>query len=87
MRLETSFPEDRIGDGVGFSGVHVLRVLQWIEDEDAIVHDATLSALLWKNVEAKLGRREDLVATRHRCRIVGYDTQEVGYVTLVLLMY
>ena len=45
LRLETSIPEERIG---GFSSVHMHHVLQWIEDEDAIVTGATMSALLWK---------------------------------------
>lgn len=78
MRLETSFPEDRIGDGDGFSGVHVHRAVGWLQAGDMVVNDASLSALLWQNVEAKLGRREHLAGTRHRCRIAGYDTQEVG---------
>ena len=76
--METSFPEDRIGDEDSFSGVHVRRVLQWTEGSDVVVSDDSLSALPLQNVEAKFGRRENLASMRHRCRIVGFDTQEVS---------
>ena len=76
MRLETSFPELAIGDGDGLRGVMIVRTRGWLDDGDVEVDEA-LSALLWQNIERKIGRREQLPGTRHRCRIVGYDTQEV----------
>jgi hypothetical protein len=65
--IETSFPEDRIGDG------------------DVIVNDQSLSALLWGNIEAKIGRRDDLPGTCQRCRLVGFDTQEVRSKILLIV--
>jgi hypothetical protein len=67
LRIETSFPEDRIGDG------------------DIIVNDQSLSALLWGNIEAKIGRRDDLPGTCQRCRLVGFDTQEVRSKILLIV--
>lgn len=78
LRIETSFPEDRIGDGDGLSGLRVVGAGSWLNrDGDVVVNDQSLSALLWGNIEAKIGRREDLPGTRQRCRLVGFDTQEV----------
>jgi hypothetical protein len=76
LRLETSFPELAIGDGDGLRGVTIIRTRGWLDDGDVEVDEA-LSTLLWQNIERKIGRREQLPGTRHRCRIVGYDTQEV----------
>lgn len=76
--METSFPEDRIGDGDGLSGVLVVGNQGWVDDGDVSVDDEALSNLLWSNIETKLGRRQDLPGTRRRCRIVGFDTQEVS---------
>jgi hypothetical protein len=76
LRLETSFPELAIGDGDGLRGVTIIRTRGWLDDGDVEVDEA-LSTLLWQNIERKIGRCEQLPGTRHRCRIVGYDTQEV----------
>jgi hypothetical protein len=70
------FPSQPIGDGDGFGGVTIVRTRGWLDDGDVEVNEA-LSTLLWQNIERKIGRREQLPGTRHRCRIVGYDTQEV----------
>lgn len=75
--METSFPEDRIGDGDGFAGVRVVGSQGWLDDGDVSVDDEALSNLLWRNIETKLGRRQDLPGRRTRCRIIGFDTQEV----------
>ena len=88
LRIETSFPEDRIGDGDGdgMSGLCVVNVGSWINrDGDVIVNDQSLSALLWGNIEAKIGRRDDLPGTRQRCRLVGLDTQEVRSKILLIV--
>jgi hypothetical protein len=76
LLLETSFPEQPIGDGDGFGGVTIVRTRGWLDDGDVEVNEA-LSTLLCQNIERKIGRREKLPGTRHRCKIVGYDTQEV----------
>jgi hypothetical protein len=76
LRLETSFPELAIGDGDGLRGVTIIRTRGWLDDGDVEVDEA-LSTLLWQNIERKIGRREQLPGTQHRCRIVGYDMQGV----------
>jgi phosphatidate phosphatase APP1 len=74
-----SFPEDRVGDGDGLSGLRVSSVSEtWIDDHDVLVADQSLSSLLWSNIESKFGRRQDLPGTRQRCRILAFDTQEVS---------
>lgn len=74
-----SFPIDRVGDGDGISGVRVIAVHGWTDEGDVPVNDQRLEALLWTNIETKLGRRQNLPGTLHRCRLVCYDTQEVRF--------
>ncbi|CAB4020251.1 Hypothetical predicted protein [Paramuricea clavata] len=65
-----------IGNGDGLREVTILRTRGWLDDGDVEVDEA-LSTLLWQNIERKTGRCEQLPGTRHRYRIVGYDTQEL----------
>ena len=75
LRVSTSFPDDSIGDGL--SALHVVDQ-GWLGSGDAPINDEPLSALLWQNIEQKLGcSRYELVDTRQRVRIDAYDTQEV----------
>ena len=76
LRLETSLPADRIGDGDGLSGLRVIRSTVWLVEGDVEV-DQALSTLLWQRLEAKIGPRDQLPDTVRRCRIIRYDTQEV----------
>ena len=77
LRIETSFPEHRIGDGDGLSGVRYLRTIGWLGDDDVAIDDEQLVALLWRIFEGKAGARQHLPGTLQRCRLVGFDTQEV----------
>jgi hypothetical protein len=63
LRLETSFPEQPIGDGDGFRGVTIVHTRGWLDDGDVEVNKA-LSTLLWQNIEWKIGRREQLPGTQ-----------------------
>jgi hypothetical protein len=59
------FPEDPIMDGDGLNRLCVVSAGSWLDrDEDVIVNDQLLSALLRGNIEAKIGRRDDLPGTR-----------------------
>ena len=61
------FPEDPIMDGDGLNRLRVVSAGSWLDrDEDVIVNDQLLSALLRGNIEAKIGRRDDLPGTRLR---------------------
>ncbi|CAB4000952.1 Hypothetical predicted protein [Paramuricea clavata] len=57
-----------------------------LDDCDVEVNKA-LSTLLLQNIECKIGGREQLPGTQHRCRIVGYDTHEVCPEAACLIHY
>ena len=78
VRIECSFPEHRVGDGDGLSGLRINNISEsWTDDHDVLVDDQSLSSLLWNNIESKLGRRQNLPGTLQRCRLLAFDTQEV----------
>ena len=73
----TSFPSQPIGDGDGLAGIRIIE-LDVLYDNDIVLDNQDLSRMLYEHLENKLGRLNALIDTMQRCRIVGYDTQEVS---------
>ena len=71
------YPTLPIGDGDGLPFSKVEKIFGFLEDEQAVVNDATIQSL-WSPYVPYFGDQEspNLEGVELRCRLIGYDTQE-----------